>query len=218
MKTPGNNKGILFLLALCVFVAGCMPILGGEKYYSELERNTRTYKLYDEIESVLIINATFKDRRFLEAFMAEYGRRYGIDDATRDAMLARELGEAEEYNEFFVSAATQVTEWNDFDGKNSIWRLYLVDANGGRTAPLSIERVERGDAFHEEFFPYLDKWSVGYIVKFPRYTEDGVGPFPNSTEENFALVATGVKGMVELRWGGKPSRTDMAQEERKNRL
>lgn len=202
--------GLVFLMV--VFAAGCTrrpvspPSQERSSYYQTLDEWTRSTKVFEGFESRLYIYATYKSMDFRKAYIDEYAERYQLEDDYKNALLERESLLNQKYNEFFISAFTPVDEWNDFDKRGSIWRLYLSDNNGLRVEPLEIRKVDSKDPVYGEFFPFLDPWSRGYLVRFPRYDYKGRGPIGEEKSEYLKLTVTGIKGRGELVWSLKPDR------------
>ncbi len=198
--TPGWSLPIFMVLVL-LFPAGCAFVRTAPEsgYYSVLQRWTRSAKIFKDLEPRLYIYATFKSPAFRKAFIEEYAKRYRLGEDYKRLLLEREMDTAAKYNEFFVSAYTPTDTWNDFDKKDSIWRLYLEDENGARVVSVEIVRVDRNDPVFAEFFPYFDPWSEGYIVRFPKYTEEGA-EIPAPDAGSIKLVVAGVLGGGELVW------------------
>ncbi len=197
----GKRTALILLAPLLLSTAGCawLRVEPEARYLKVLHRWTQSEKVFKDLESRLYISATYKSPSFREAYIEEYARRYMLDEDYKKLLMEREMGEAGRYNEFFVSAYTPSDVWNDFDERDSIWRLYLEDSSGARVVPVEIERVERNDPLLREFFPYFDPWSEGYIVRFPKYTEQGA-EMPAPDTEFIRLVVTGVLGGGELVW------------------
>jgi len=197
----GALRGLVPLALLFVLVA-CAAGNGVVKpdYSEELDSWTRSVKVLEGLESRLYLSATFKSPSFREAYTYRYVESYGLGEDYRTSLMEREAEQAEKYNEFFVTAYTPVEELNDFDKKDSAWRLYLEDDKGAHLPPISITRLEGSDPLLREFFPYFDLWSTAYIVKFPKYSESGTEPIPGPDTEFMRLLATGVVGKGELTW------------------
>ncbi|MBI5599805.1 MAG: hypothetical protein HY890_08755 [Deltaproteobacteria bacterium] len=169
-------------------------------YYDIMNQWTRNTKVFDGLESRLYIHATFRSLPYRKAYVEEYSRRYELGADMEKTLLVREIEAQEAYNEFFIAAYTPSAEWNDFEKAGSIWKLYLSDRSGARLEPLEIKKVDSKDPLYREFFPYLDPWSYGYIVRFPRYDSEGRGPVGDRDSGFLRLVVTGLKGRGELVW------------------
>lgn len=183
-------------------MSGC----AGEKavvrppYDDILKAWTRSVKVYNGLDTTIYATATFKSPEFREAYTIRYTDAVKAEDALKKTLFDKETGDYEKYNEFFMSVYTPAAEWNDLDKPNSVWKLYLEDGRGARLTPISVKAVDREDALAKEFFPYLDAWSIAYVVRFPKYTETGTEPIPGKDTEALKLVIAGVPGTGELEW------------------
>jgi len=197
-RAPGGIA-LLFLLLVLGACSGNKGVVKPE-YSEELDNWTRTVKVFEGFESRLYFSATFKSASFRESYIDRYVESYGLSDTYRAALIEREAEQGDRYNEFFFTAYTPVDEWNDFDKKESIWRLYMEDDTGARLSPVSITKLDSSDPVLREFFPYFDLWSSAYVVKFPRYAEAGVEPIPGPDTAYMRLIATGIIGKGKLEW------------------
>ncbi len=198
----GRVAVALACLALVFVLAACAANKGVVRpdYSEVLGRWTRSTKIYSGFEARLYLSATFKMPAFREAYVEKYVKSYQLDPTYRQAMLERETEQGEKYNEFFIAAFTPVEKWNDFDQKDSVWKLYLEDDSGAKLSPVSIVKLDRTDPVLREFFPYFDLWSDAYVVKFPKYSAAGKEPIPSKKTAYVRLVATGVLGNGHLEW------------------
>ncbi len=191
----------LLLFTLFVFMTGCASVGNGASRYADLLDNwTRSDKIYDGIDVRLSISATYRNREFRYAYVDRYIEAYRLEEGSREAMRAREFEESELYNEFFLSVSTPDKNLNDFISKSSIWKLYLADASGSMLSPVSIKRVSNSSVLTSTLFPYMDAWSVGYIVRFPKYSASGTEPIPNEKSAFLKLMIVGMLGNGELFW------------------
>lgn len=191
---------------MATFVCGCALFAVNESrdYYDTLNQWTKSQRIYEGLESRLYVHATYKSMVWRKAYIDEYARRYRLSEDLKEAMLFRELEIYRLYNEFFISAYTPTDEWNDFDKKDSIWKLYLTDEVTGRLDAVEIKKIDSKDPLHREFFPFLDAWSSGYVVRFPRYDSKGAGPVGEDESNALTLIIGGVKGRGELKWQLNP--------------
>lgn len=171
-----------------------------QAYFDELKRWTREKKIYEGVDAKVYINATYKHPSFRNAYIDKYAKSYQLEEPYVSSLIEREKEQADRYNEFFMAAYTPDDNWNDFDRRNSIWRLYLEDNFGARLIPVSITRIDKSDPVYREFFPYFDPWSAGYIVRFPKFTDTGTEPVPSENTEFLRLTVTGILGKGELEW------------------
>lgn len=169
-------------------------------YDEVLNAWTAGAKVYEGIETRLIAIATYKAFSFRKAYIERYAESYQIDDDYKKSLIERERVVAEDSNEFFLSVYTPEERWNDLDSRDSVWRLFLEDDAGKRLIPISVKRVEKGDPFIREFFPYVDPWSLVYTVRFPRYSAQGDDSIPGKESKFLKLTVTGILGKGEIIW------------------
>lgn len=200
----GSGLRALFLAIIAAFflITGCGGVKPApEPEYSDvLSRWTRSTKVFDGIDARIYMSATYKDPSYITSYVNRYSKAYKLDEDYARALLERELGEADKYNEFFISVYTPEESWNDLENRDSIWKLYLEDGSGARLVPVSILRVDKGDPLVREFFPYFDMWSSAYRVKFPKYSATGTEPIPSASTGYLRLTVTGIMGAGTLEW------------------
>lgn len=169
------------VLALCL--AAALPACGSRKnmangkatadvkpgeYDAALKRWSGSQKVYEQLETRLIVSSTWKSGAFRDAWTNEYARRYLLSDAERDELKRREHADAESYHEFFFAAYTPEARWNDFSKRESIWKIRLYDDAGNSVEPLVVTKVKNDDPKLKAFYPYFTMWTKGYTVKFPK--------------------------------------------------
>lgn len=202
---------LFVFLSVVALMAGCAskkevvrqepPVKAREAEYSDaLNKRTRSIKIYEGFDARLYLSATYKDAAFREAYINRYAASVQMDDAYKKTLLEREAEEAERTNEFFFSAYTPEERWNDFDQRDSLWRLFLEDNTGKKLTPISVKKIDRSDPLLREMFPYMDLWSQGYIVRFPRYSDTGVDPVPGKASTFLKITVTGILGKGEITW------------------
>ena len=154
---------------------------------------TRSQKVYDHLETRLIVSTTWENAAFADAYSDEYARRYVLNDAAREEFRRHQEADAQSYHTFFLAAYTVESRWNDFSKRNSIWRMRLYDDKGASVEPLVINKVKDDDPTLHEFFPYFSLWTRGYVIKFPK---DGLAP----DSKTLKLQITSAVGAAELTW------------------
>lgn len=198
-----GNLSLALVVFLFLAFTGCAgkkeTVKKEDAYAKELNAWTRHVKIYEGLETRVYLTATFKGPDFRRAYVDKYAEGYQLGEDLKKSLVERELEQAEQYNEFFVAAFTPDEAWNDFNRTDSLWRLFMEESSGARLVPVSVTKVS-DDPLLREFFPYLDQWSSGYIVKFPKYSETGTEPIPNKKTEFVKLKVTGVLGKGEVEW------------------
>ncbi len=203
---PGALPSVLLVfLLLSLAMAGCSkktvrPEEPRPEYSKVLDKETRSAKIYSGLDAMLFMTATYKTMEFREAYVDLYVKGYEVDQTYREALLERARDDNDKYNEIFFTAYTPESKWNDFDRRDSVWRLYLEDNEGNRLIPVSVTRVDAADPLVKRFFPYFDPWSSGYLVRFPKYSVTGTEPIPGPKTEFLRLVVTGIMGRGEIEW------------------
>ncbi len=196
-----NHYLQLFFFAAGLFVFnGCASSSAHKQidYYDVLESWTVKADAYVDLELRLLLESTYKSPEFRQAFVDEYATRYSLDSDAKAALArsSREAGSG--VMEFFLSVYTAEIDWNDFDKKESIWKIYLEDASGARVEPLEIKKLDKNDARVEEFYSYVRPWSLVYSITFPTYAPSG-GAIGEGGG-HIKLIVTGAKGRGELLW------------------
>jgi len=198
------SQPLIFCFLLFTIFTGCAskqeevkPSLG---YFEVLNQMTKSKKVIESLESKLFIYATYKNWALREAYVDEYARRYRMDSLQKEGLISSEKEIDEQFNEFFIAVYTPVDKWNDFIASDSIWKIFMEDVDGNRVTPVKIKKVDAESPLIKEFYPYLDPWSSGYIIKFPKYTISGDKPFPDEEEGYLKLIVTSVVGSAELEW------------------
>jgi hypothetical protein len=92
----------------------------------------------------------------------------------------------------FYSPDKQSNDWND---RESIWRIAL-NLGLGEVAPQKIERFDRPfNAEQRALYPYLDDYSVGYMIHFPRQQAP-----PDYRPTEAELIVAGAPGKMAFHW------------------
>ncbi|MEK6790430.1 MAG: hypothetical protein AABY45_01875 [Deltaproteobacteria bacterium] len=187
------------ILAFILFISGCTAAVKPD-YNEVLSRWTRHTRIFHGLDARLYVYATYKGSEFTDAYIARYSSSFRLDEGYKKGLVERAAGEIEMYNDFFLAVHAPDPSWNDLEKNNSIWRLYLETSSGERLAPLFINKADVKDPLLRDFFPYLDLWSSGYIVRFPRYSAEGAEPIPGKDTKLMRLVISGPLGEGALEW------------------
>lgn len=169
-------------------------------YREILERWTRREQEYNQLETKLYVAATYKSWPFRQAYVAEYARIYLLPDREREALLARETAALEQYHDFVLSGYAPVRQVADFSSKAGIWRLYLEGPGGARVSTSTVQPMKEPPVVLMAFFPYVDRWSRVFLVRFPKRTLDGRDVLPSPEAEPFRLVLASTEAHAVLAW------------------
>jgi hypothetical protein len=198
--------GLVATLLAVLLAGGCAALgrqaesLPGESYEDILERWTRSDREYDRLETRLYVSATYKSWPFRQAYVAEYARIFLLPDREREALLARETASFEQFHDFVLSAYTPYRQSGDFLTRTGIWKLYLEGPNGVQVPTSRVDRVAEPPQVLSAFYPYVNRWSRTFLVRFPRQTADGREVLPNPEREPFRLLITSTVARTALAW------------------
>lgn len=191
------------LSALCLLLTSCatqkVTKQAENGYRSALKKWTRDGKVYENFETKLLINATFKSEEFREAYVNVYSKSYMLDTEKLSKLMTEEREASKKYYEFFLSVHTPFREWSELEKKEPLWALYLVNDLGETVSPMEIKKLKEKGPGVTRFYPFLDDWSEGYSVKFPLAVADGKELMAPETGY-IKLIMTGPSGRTELIW------------------
>jgi hypothetical protein len=168
-------------------------------YPDVLEKWTRRDKTFEDFDVNLSVVATYWSWDFTWAYAVKYAKIYGMNEAKAREHMQRILTDKQKHHEFFLSAATQEPEWNDFADKDSVWRIVLIDDKKNQLEPSDVELVSPVTTSHRTFFPHLKLFFNGYRVRFARKKKDGTS-FIDEKTRYFVLQIAGPEGKVRLKW------------------
>lgn len=161
-----------------------------------LETWTRSQKVYDGLDSILFVHATFHSPPFRRAFLLRHPEVYGPGSEIASRLLLTRP-EAEQELEFFISATTYDRSWNDFDAPDSIWRVTL-EGHDTEKVDGRIHRVKT-TANLRIIYPYISNFARTYSARFPLTTITG-DPVVSARSTGFVLRLTSALGEAELEW------------------
>jgi hypothetical protein len=203
--------------ALCALAVGCAssrPLVvdfsqatkayRNEDYPSVFAAWTRHAKLVQDIGTAMEIWATFESWDFRQAYVAKYAKVYDLSDSERNELEKTQKALASAVYEIHLVAQSTNDRWNDFERRNSPWRITLLDGTGAELAPTSIKVENLPEVYETEFFPTRTPFSRTYTLRFVRPTGAGdsfVGP---ESGRMILRVASPI-GKVEVAWEAKDS-------------
>jgi hypothetical protein len=129
-------------------------------------------EIYQGFDTQLFSAATYQSAAFREARIRRQAEflHWTPDVLARE--LAREQAENAQWVEFFFGAHTNDPHFDDFDSRNSNWRVVLVTGSG-QVLPSEVVRIGRADMNMRAYYPYMSDFWVGYRIRFPRTLPDG---------------------------------------------
>jgi hypothetical protein len=196
----------LLAFATIALATGCRslpfpdPQLEGE-YGLALKKWTRKVALYSGLETRAFVRMVYLSPEFVNAQALELSRMRAELPEQAAATLARMRADYRQSSFFAVVYIPDKTA-NDWNQKDSVWRLALNMGIGERP-PESVRRYEVPfNAEIRALYPYLDDYSVGYLIRFP---DPAPKPSSQAAAEHFApveaqFIAAGALGKMLFRW------------------
>ena len=135
---------------------------------------------------------------FREAFAAKYIEVYRIGPENQAHTRGEILSDGADSYEFHVETATHEYALNDLTSQKTIWRVTLLDDEGHEVLPKVTGLKERR-ALDQEFYPYVNIFSRGWTLRFPRTRLDG-SPLVGTDTKALTLRFAGPQGSVDLVW------------------
>ena len=196
----------LLAFATIALATGCRslpfpdPQLEGE-YGMALKKWTRKVALYSGLETRAFVRMVYLSPEFVNAQALELSRMRAELPEQAAATLAHLRADYRQPSFFAVVYIPDKTA-NDWNQKDSVWRLALNMGIGERP-PESVRRFEVPfNAEIRALYPYLDDYSVGYLIRFP---DPAPKPSSQAAAEHFApveaqFIAAGALGKMLFRW------------------
>ncbi len=193
LKTPRRAKpGVLF---------GPSRQLSAADYDNVRQTWTASSRIYEGLETMAFITATFHAPDFRRAFALSFPDIYGHGGDITKRELVDLTGDVEQYLTFFVAMYTPDNAWNDLAQEDSIWRLTLVGSDGVSVGPEEIAQIKIDEKIRA-VYPYLDRFHKAYLVRFPlldrRLPDSKLLLTPHST--GFSLRVASALGHAILKW------------------
>jgi hypothetical protein len=189
--------------ALLAATAGC----GQFKDYLEISRDTgvsgaylavlgrwsRSQIAYSQFETMAHIRATYRSPEFDRAYLQEYRRIYRLSEDEGKRRGGIQAAPTAGFTEFICYVYIPEKSSNDFDRRDSIWSIFLIDESGQRTEPVEVRRIDPITPVTTEFFPYINPYhGNSYRLRFPPLTR------PEKADRPLKLVFASVIARVEL--------------------
>lgn len=169
-----------------------LPLFAGQSYRSVLKKWTRHDRVFvwDNLEARLVWYATYLSEDYREKRRERLAGLYEWTAEERGREERQDQGESQRYDAFFLGVYSGSSAWPEIGKDSGKWKIVL-EVEGREPVPaVSMERIPLTQV-ERTLYPYLDKWSEGYLVKFPKQIGDG---------EKFRLRMTGIPARSELMW------------------
>ena len=183
----------LVLLGACRTLPFPEPELEGE-YGKKLALWTRSVAIYSGLETRGFCRVVYLSPDFVDAQAKKISQMRAElpDEAQQTRERLRAQTASPTVFAIFYSPDKQSNDWND---RESIWRIAL-NLGLGEVAPQKIERFDRPfNAEQRALYPYLDDYSVGYMIHFPRQQAP-----PDYRPTEAELIVAGAPGKMAFHW------------------
>lgn len=176
------------LIVLCL-ISLCLPARAG--YRSVLNKWTQSKQLYSltDVHAKVLWHATYFSEEFRRAKAERHIKKKYLGSDEAATYLASEEQQQGKVHEFFVSIYTRKPYRHITSGSDSFWEMVLTTASGEVIKPELVEPVGV-HPYEEVMYPYLNRWSQGYRVLFPKTALGG----------SFKLTLRSVIGESSLKW------------------
>lgn len=175
-------KNILkfFLVSLLFFCSTW--VIASPSYRSVLKKWTRHERVYvlDNLEARLVWHATYLSDDFREARRQKIAEIYQETDEERQ----------KKYDVFFIGIYAGSSQFPEIGKESGKWKLFLQAGHQEAVESVVFEKVPVTQV-ERMLYPYLDKWSKAYVVKFPKTISEG---------DSFSLTMPGIPAKSVLMW------------------
>jgi hypothetical protein len=145
-----------------------------QAYQDLLGQYSQHAELYSGVgagaDTRLFAAATFQSGPFREARTHRWGTFRSEPAAEVDKKLAVERTESEQFDDFFLGVQMVDYRYDDFDRRNSIWRIALV-GDGVEQTPVKVERAGRATLDVRAMYPYMGEFWSGYRIRFNKLAQ-----------------------------------------------
>jgi hypothetical protein len=160
---------------------------------------TREARIIKELDTTLRIHATCFAPEMIAAYVAKQGEVFRLPATEKQHITEKLTAQWSKGYPFLVAASTMDRDWNDFENKDSVWRITLLNDRHQEVLPSSITVERKANATLMEFFPYIGPFHRVYHFLFPKTLPQG-SPLIRATTKYFVLRITGPLGHAELIW------------------
>lgn len=169
-------------------------------YREEVNRWTRTGELYNQLDTVALVNVLYESWPVREAYAKAQARAQLLTGPETREKLKFEREQSERFEDFLVALYTGRDAWNDLDQSDSVWSLYLIYASGVRLQPYQIEPYTPDPAVKARFYSFMSPWMKIYRVRFLKPAPSPGGVTLRDYRGPRRLVLTGFLGEIVLSW------------------
>jgi len=190
----------LLVLTSCLPGAVSLPGVGGDEYEKQLTHWTRKEEVYRRFEAKIFVTATYHSPSFRSAYVRKRTAILGLSARDAAQLVEEQQSQSEAFHEFFIAIYTGDRRWNDLEKKDSIWRITLQNDRQERVAASEVIRVDPRNAEVVAFYPYLDGFGQGYLIRFPRTSLELNSPIIDEATRSFSLHISSSVAVAKLAW------------------
>ncbi len=173
--------------------------LSADDYWKQINRWTRVGTVRSDFDSDLIVKATLHAPEFRSAYVAKVTDIFKVGKEHLDTERAKLFAEVAEVWEFHVESAAHRFEFNELSIKKNVWRIVLLDDQGHEVLPVEIKPDRPRRSLEPLLYPYIDDFSKGWRLRFPKKKPDGA-PLANPETKSLTLRFAGPPGSTDLVW------------------
>lgn len=173
--------------------------LTAKDYSKQINRWTRTGVVQRDVDTDLIAQATLQAPEFRSAYVAKHLEVFRIGAERAPLERDRLLAEVADVWEFHVESSAHRFEFNELSIKKQVWRVALLDDAGHEVLPLEIKPDRPRRTIEPLLYPYVDDFSKGWRIRFPKQRADGE-PLVNDRTKSITLRFAGPPGSTDLVW------------------
>lgn len=183
-------KLILMGVAFCLATASAYEALAS--YRSLLKKSTRSDRVYvwDNLEARVIWNATYLSENFRKARLDRLADLNEWTAEERSRAEREDRDESKLFDVFFLGVYAGSSAKPEIGKDTGKWKIVLEAQDREPVSFTSLERIPVTQ-MESSLYPYLDKWSEAFLVKFPKMIEP---------DQGFHLRMTGIPAKSELVW------------------
>jgi hypothetical protein len=166
-----------------------------EAYRAVLDRFSDHREVYSGLDTEIFAAATYQSLAFRDARVRRKATFQVWPQDKVQHELAQERVDAAQAYEVVFGVTIPDRHYDDFDSRNSIWRLTLVTEEG-ETTPISVRRVGRGDQNIRAYYPYMGDFWTMYSARFPKAL--GERPLVGPATKQFTFRMASTIGRLEM--------------------
>lgn len=162
-----------------------------DEYTDVVESYTEQAQEYDGLQNTIEFHATLLNSRVIEAQTLRRASMLQWEKQQYDTELNNRISKAKENAEVFISFFTPERKNTDLARSETLWKIFLINNDKryeGKAEKLNLLRSEI-----QSLYPYHNRWSNAYVVKFPV-------PIADVEKNQLEFVVTGPVGNKSVRF------------------